>query len=251
MNEIIVRDKIPAPLSGSLCGDDDDDGEDVHPFKRRPCPYELWLALDLDGDGEDKGDREIHTAWKSYDRFTLRVSWPASVSHITTTFASSPHAHTQSPNDSSIFIFRSPLGSVWHMRSHVACKKHPAQVALTLHRPPAAPPPSTSAVPSAARTKRLHLVRIRLAQEGVRVPVATRQRGRVDEVEAVPLVVLLEPLVLGVLPASVLPTVVALLGVLGAIACGVLPCVFRMLRGVVHRARTELAELEKEEKKES
>jgi hypothetical protein len=37
-----------------------------------------------------------------------------------------------------------------------------------------------------------------------------------------PLVVLLEPLVLGVLPASVLPTVVALLVLLGVVACSVL-----------------------------
>jgi hypothetical protein len=61
----------------------------------------------------------------------------------------------------------------------------------------------------------------------------------------VPLVVLLEPLVLGVLPASVLPIVVTLLGVLlGAVACGVLllRCVVDSVLGeVVERARRELA----------
>jgi len=69
--------------------------------------------------------------------------------------------------------------------------------------------------------------------------------------EGVPLVVLLEPLVLGVLPASVLPIVATLLGVLGAVACGVLPCVLRgMLGEVVERARRELALLGESKGKE-
>jgi len=50
---------------------------------RRPCPHELWLALDLDGDLDD-GKRDGNAAWKGrYDRYTLRVSWPASVSFPT------------------------------------------------------------------------------------------------------------------------------------------------------------------------
>jgi hypothetical protein len=60
----------------------------------------------------------------------------------------------------------------------------------------------------------------------------------------VPLVVLLEPLVLGVLPESVLPTVAALLSVLGAVACGVLPFVWRVLAEVAERTRREVAALE-------
>jgi hypothetical protein len=45
-----------------------------------PCPHSLWLVLDLDGDGQNgyehgNGD----SAWMSYNRFTLRVSWPTSV----------------------------------------------------------------------------------------------------------------------------------------------------------------------------
>ncbi|KAI0299907.1 hypothetical protein BC826DRAFT_994024 [Russula brevipes] len=167
-NEIIVRDRTPAPLTGApndpLCDDD----EDVHPFKRRPCPHELWLALDLDanGDGNSAWDN-----WKGYDRFTLR----------------------------------------------------------------------------SARTARVHLARIRLTQEGIRVPHRARReslRGEVEEEEGVPLVVLLEPLMLGVLPASVLPTVAALLGVLGAVACGVLPFVWGVLAEVAARTRREVAALE-------
>jgi hypothetical protein len=95
--------------------------------------------------------------------------------------------------------------------------------------------------------RRLHLARIRLEQEGIPVPRRPQHR----EGEGVPLVVLLEPLVLGVLPASVLPTVVTLMGVLGALACSVLPCVLGgMLGGVVERARRELALLGEKKGKE-
>ena len=69
-------------------------------------------------------------------------------------------------------------------------------------------PPSSSALTDTLAPRRLHLARIRLKQEGIPVP-GTRQRE--DREEGAPLVVLLEPLVLGVLPASVLPTVVTLL----------------------------------------
>ncbi len=87
--------------------------------------------------------------------------------------------------------------------------------------------------------RRLHLARIRLKQEGIPVP----QRHTGHDREAVPLVVLLEPLVLGILPASVLPTVVTLLVVLGAaaVACSVLPRIVGIgLDEVVERARREL-----------
>ena len=95
--------------------------------------------------------------------------------------------------------------------------------------------------------RRLHLARIRLKQEGVPVP-GTRQRESNEE--GVPLVVLLEPLLLGVLPASVLPTVVTLLVVLGVMACCVLPYVLRNVLEVVERARRELALLEERKRKE-
>ena len=83
---MIVQDRTPAPLRVSrqdpLC-DDDEYERDVDPFMRQICPHELWLALDLDGDIVGHGEREGggNAAWKGhYDRFTLRVSWPASVS---------------------------------------------------------------------------------------------------------------------------------------------------------------------------
>jgi len=113
-----------------------------------------------------------------------------------------------------------------------------------------------SSVPS-VRMARLHFARIRLAQEGVRLPHNVEERanphtyrehkGSEGEEGAVPLVVILEPLVLGVLPASVLPVSTLLLGVLGLL--GLLGAmgttgVWRELGGVVERARNELAVIE-------
>jgi len=177
--------------------------------------------LDLDGDGRHGHSGDLG-AWNDYDRFTLRVSWPASVS---------PHNH---------YVLTE------HLKRK---KKYPVQVSLKLHRPIVS---SATAASSSARTdtmapRRLYLARIRLKQEGVPVP-GTRQRESSEE--GVPLVVLLEPLLLGVLPASVLPTVVTLLVVLGVMACGVLPYVLRNVLEVVERARRELALLGERKRKE-
>ena len=59
--------------------------------------------------------------------------------------------------------------------------------------------------------------------------------------EVVPLVVLLEPLVLGVLPVSVIPVVWTLLVVLGVVACCVLPSVWGLVEEVARKAKGELA----------
>ena len=96
--------------------------------------------------------------------------------------------------------------------------------------------------------RRLHLARIRLEQEGIPIPRREHKEG-----EGVPLVVLLEPLVLGVLPASVLPIVVTLLGVLlmAAVSYSVLlPRVSGSdkLVEIVERARRELAERKEKER---
>jgi hypothetical protein len=92
------------------------------------------------------------------------------------------------------------------------------------------------------------LSRNRLKKEGIAV---ARTRERDCREEGVLLVVLLEPLILGILPVSLLPTV--LLGVPGAAAgvCIVLPWVLvGGLREVVERARRELALLGERNEKE-
>ena len=228
-NEIIVRDTVPVPLlnagappSNPLC-DNDEDAMNLLLGSSNPphCPHDLWFMLDLDGDGQYGHNRDLGT-WNGYDRFTLRVSWPASVS---------PHNH-------------------YVLTEHLERKKkYPVKVSLKLHRPVVS---SAAAASSSVRTdamtpQRLHLARIRLKQEGVPIP-GTRQRESSEE--GVPLVVLLEPLLLGVLPASLLPTVVTLLVVLGVMACCVLPYVLRNVLEVVERARRELALLEERKRKE-
>ena len=65
----------------------------------------------------------------------------------------------------------------------------------------------------------------------------------------VPLVVRLEPLVLGVLPESMLRVVATLLGVLAAAAYGVLPHVLRVVGAAVGGARREFDYLESLEKR--
>ncbi|KAI0309542.1 hypothetical protein OF83DRAFT_1184093 [Amylostereum chailletii] len=50
----------PAPLDTPL-------DHLCEPHGTDSCPYELWTTLDLDDDD-----------WTRYDRFTLRISWPAS-----------------------------------------------------------------------------------------------------------------------------------------------------------------------------
>ena len=220
-----MRDRIPAPLSDvvalppsdPLC-DNEDSMNLLHGSSNPPrCPHDLWVVLDLDG-GERHGSNE---AWKNYDRFTLRVSWPASVS---------PTNH-------------------YVLTEYLDEEKYPVQVSLKLHRPivSSATASSSSARTDAMAPRRLHLARIRLEEEGIPVP-GTRQSDHREK--GVPLVVLLEPLVLGVLPASVLPTVVTLLVLLGVVGCGVLPYVLSMLGEVVERARMELALLEERKGKE-
>lgn len=78
----------------------------------------------------------------------------------------------------------------------------------------------------------------------MRVPTAVTQGSHATDVR-VPLVVRLEPLVLGVLPASVLPVVATLLVVLATAAYGVLPPVLRVIENAVGAARRELEFLEK------
>lgn len=53
----------------------------ITPANLFSCPHERWLALDLDDE-----------SWMTYSKFTLRLSWPASVR-----FTSSP----PNPNPSS------------------------------------------------------------------------------------------------------------------------------------------------------
>jgi hypothetical protein len=129
------------------------------------------------------------------------------------------------------------------------------QVELSLQRSHPVLPSAPSE--SSVRTARFHFARIRLTQEGIRTPHKVEEQDAHDEKEeeGVPLVVLLEPLILGVLPVSVLPVavVLVLLSVLGTLlgATTALGSGVRKAFGeVVERARRELELVAMEEWKE-
>ncbi|KAI0319490.1 hypothetical protein OF83DRAFT_1054909 [Amylostereum chailletii] len=123
-----------------------------------PCPHELWTVLDLE-----------YISWTRYDRFTLRLSWPAS-----------------SPADFSI-TFYTPF----------------ELAALFSH---------SSTLSSSPLKTCQRYARIRVAHTGVRPPAQRDVKN-----PPVPFVLILDPLYLGVMPASVAP-VLALLSLLIPIA---------------------------------
>ncbi|KAF8808208.1 hypothetical protein BYT27DRAFT_7256721 [Phlegmacium glaucopus] len=66
-NSTLRWNVISAPLEYTLSQSICNDLHEWHPVQNtNVCPHEFWLVLDLDQDG-----------WKTYDKFTLRLSWPA------------------------------------------------------------------------------------------------------------------------------------------------------------------------------
>ncbi|KAH9947087.1 hypothetical protein B0H21DRAFT_363002 [Amylocystis lapponica] len=142
--------------------------------------------------------------WRRYSKFTLRISWPAS-----------------SPADFSIDIF-----------SPDALEKFLKQQDMR----------GGHAVASHSSGTRRQFARIRLVDTGVRTPSSATDVGE-SLPEPVPFIVLLEPLYLGVLPATVAPILLFLVLILSFTAVVVVPFINRYLSTVVHDARAELATL--------
>ena len=68
-NSTLQWNMISAPLEYTLPQSICLNLHEWHPVQKVDvCPHEFWLVLDLDQDG-----------WKIYDKFTLRLSWPAYV----------------------------------------------------------------------------------------------------------------------------------------------------------------------------
>jgi len=86
---------------------------------------------------------------------------------------------------------------------------YPVQVALSLHHPIV----SSTATPSSSSREQLAATATPPISDW-----SQEARQRDYREEGVPLVVLVEPSILGILPISLLPTVMALLGVPGAAA---------------------------------
>ncbi|KAH9926428.1 uncharacterized protein B0H18DRAFT_1118927 [Fomitopsis serialis] len=87
-------------------------------------------------------------------------------------------------------------------------------------------------------TGRRMYARIRVVDTGVRTPTADGSHERVPP-DPITLMVLLEPLYFGVLPASVVPTVAFLILVIIVAALGIVPPVQRYLCAVADEAREE------------
>jgi hypothetical protein len=84
----ILSAPLGSALPQSICGS-------LHQWQLgnpQPCPYELWLSLNLD-------DEE----WKDFNKFTLRLSWPAFVSirlsFLLEHYSGVRHGHTASNSD--------------------------------------------------------------------------------------------------------------------------------------------------------
>jgi hypothetical protein len=96
---------------------------------------------------------------------------------------------------------------------------------------------------------RLYIAQIHLTRAGIRVPYSSVAVE--EKVAMVSLIVLVEPLVLGVLPMSVIPVIWTWLGVLGVGTCGVLPWVWRTVEDAARRARSELEVEDKDKEKKA
>ncbi|KAF8844149.1 hypothetical protein BDN67DRAFT_963247 [Paxillus ammoniavirescens] len=203
----------PAALHTPLhqvCEIDDKTALSERPFS---CPHELWVILDLD----DK-------KWESYTTFTLRLSWAAST-----------------PADFSIEIY--PPEAVQDRLS----KRHQISARPNSTHPH---PRSSSHTSQQSPTTRSKYARIRVVDTGVLTPGARPQVPRTSsdapanlavepEPDSVPFIVILEPLYLGVLPASLLPTVCFLIPILLVAAMSV-PFAIAYLDTFVRQVREDL-----------
>ncbi|KAI0778946.1 hypothetical protein BD413DRAFT_609481 [Trametes elegans] len=119
----------------------------------------------------------------------------------------------------------------------------PAQLASRLHPAPPPPPPPRHAT---ARTTRRTYARVRVVHDGVFAP-SPAARARAPE--PVPFVVTVEPLRGGIVPASLVPTLVCLAAVVAAAGAFVLPRVQRALFALAEAVRAEVAAEEERRKR--
>ncbi|KAJ3011969.1 hypothetical protein NUW54_g2009 [Trametes sanguinea] len=170
------------------------------------CGHEAWLRLDLDA-----------TPWSSYSKFTLRISWPAMVS------LSEYHKLQRAP-----YVEPLQYPADFYIDLH-----SPASLASLLH---GADQDNNERESSATPPTRRKFARIRMIHAGVFTPSSSNRT-----IEAVPFIVTVEPLYLGVLPASLVPTVLVLLGVVAVAGVIVYPRISSYLFGVAEQVKMETA----------
>ncbi|KZP10100.1 hypothetical protein FIBSPDRAFT_899983 [Athelia psychrophila] len=152
------------------------------------CSSELWVVLDLDD-----------PSWRSYSKFTLRVSWPA-----------------YSPASFTMNIYSPDSMPTWFAES----------------------PSSAGASPGGKMTRRKYAHITAVEETGIPLS-GTLIAERVD------FRIILEPLVLGVLPAS-LQSTVATIALFGFLASLVVPRINRYLEKLAVIAREEIRRTKEE-----
>ncbi|KAL5536054.1 hypothetical protein ACEPAF_4159 [Sanghuangporus sanghuang] len=192
---------VPAPLGTSLqsvC-----ESQSGVPGQR--CPNELWLEVDLSSQ-----------EWLYYDRFTIRLSWPAFY-----------------PTDFDIqLLYPEDLMAYMYSRFGVRGRHFEENNILSENNAP--------------DTSRTIFVRVRLVDTGVRPPFRSKpdklpNPDRTDQsaFDTVPFNVIVEPLILGVLPATVVPTIIFSIPLL-VLAWFAYPYAVRYLEDIASEAWKEL-----------
>ena len=129
-----------------------------------------------------------------------------------------------------------PLSLLFHSFS-LGKTQHPGRFRIDLYTPETLSRelslPVSIAKPRAGRT-RVRYARIRVVDIGVRPPSA-----KPSEPEPIPFILVLEPLYLGVLPATVLPTIMFLVPLVFFAGLAV-PSVYRYLSRIAEKSREEL-----------
>jgi hypothetical protein len=165
------------------------------------CDHEIWLRLNLDSE-----------AWEKYSKFTLRISWPASVRHLDRNLVHQLIVYSQSPADFYLDTFApTELADVYR---------------LTLPNPD---------IQTLTRTQ---YARIRVVNTGIRTPWPG-----VNVTAPPPDVrfrVICEPLLLGILPQTLLPTIVCLIAVIAVASTMVCP-INRYLGRLSDEVRDEIS----------
>ncbi|KAF5377103.1 hypothetical protein D9757_008767 [Collybiopsis confluens] len=174
----------PAPLGTPINGVCSSPADYLH--KEHPeCPHETWIRLELDDSN-----------WTSFNKFTLRISWPGS-----------------SPADFHINIL------------------NPESTATRFTGEPAKPPE-----PALTRVK---YARIRVVDTGVISPLSG-----LTKIPPVPFIVTLEPLYLGLIPATVVPFLLVLIPAI-VVSLMAAPYIYKYLREIARAAKSEMQGKEK------
>ncbi|KAJ6541915.1 hypothetical protein B0H19DRAFT_1175173 [Mycena capillaripes] len=183
-----------------------------------PCPYELWLALDLPEDAENV-----------YERWTLRLSWPASTPTQFTLDILDPRAAA------ALFLVPPQIGAPTTRRKYARVRA----VDEGVRTPGGGWRPSLAGIVRALNTT---------LRGGGEVENAEVEKEEEEE-EKVEFILTLEPLLLGVLPASLRPFLLVAGAVLVLLAMpgGGLYYVQRGVEGLVGEARREIEDKERKE----